>query len=147
MARFWNDTDRQKRRTPRKSCLNVKLFTINLTCTGVGSNQALRSDNMGDVDKDWNSFRSDVLQFTRHAESHPIQIAFSETPFFILHSLHLSSYCMGKYTTVDNDASCSSPPRADLPEVSMYLFTGMCASSASTASFVIISLFLYQTKH
>jgi len=52
MAQFWNYTDRQKRRIPRKSCLGVKLFTTKPTCTGVGSNQALRSDNVGDVDKD-----------------------------------------------------------------------------------------------
>lgn len=53
MAQFWNDTDRQKRRTPSKSRLGVKkLFTTKPTCTGVGSNQALCSDNMGDVDKD-----------------------------------------------------------------------------------------------
>jgi len=57
-----------------------------------------------------------------HAASHPVRIVFSKTPFFILHSLHLCSYCMGKHTTVDSDAACSSPPRTDLPEVSMYLF-------------------------
>lgn len=68
-------------------------------------------------------------QFTRHTASHPTRAVFSKTPLFIPHSLHLCSYCMGKYTTVDKDAACFSQPCADLPESIVYLFTGMCASN------------------
>jgi len=54
--------------------------------------------------------------FTRHTVSHLIRTVFSKTLFFILHSLHLCSYCMGKYTTAYSDAARSSPPLADLPK-------------------------------
>jgi hypothetical protein len=53
--------------------------------------------------------------FTRHTASHLIRTVFSKTLSFILYSLHLCSYCMGKYTTVYSDAAFSSP-RADLPK-------------------------------
>jgi hypothetical protein len=38
MKQRWNDTDRENRRTRRKTCPSAILFTTNLTWTGVGGN-------------------------------------------------------------------------------------------------------------
>jgi hypothetical protein len=86
-------------------------------------------------------------QFTRHMVSHLRRTVFSKTPFSTLNSLHLCSYCVGKYTNVDIDGACSSPPSADLPEISMFLFRGLCSCKwrdtiTFAGSFVVISLFL-----
>jgi hypothetical protein len=134
----------------------VKLFTIKPTCTGVGSNQALRIDNMGDVDKDWSSLRSDALSvyvahgFTSYT-NRILKNTLVLTAFFAsLQLLYGKTHDRGYWRCLLFSALCRFTGSPNVPiyrHVCLKCRDTITFTRNSTTSFVIISLFLYQTNH